>query len=111
MRMSELSEYLFELLLEIPNDQEDLIATDIDVLEAFGMARSARRGATTSAQAKNAYQDIIDWMNHWKFGEKYLVHGPMGVVYFEQKQMLNKSFDFLQPSKKVTLEYAISIKV
>ena len=111
MRMSELSEYLFELLLEIPNDQEDLIATDIDVLEAFGMARSARRGATTSAQAKNAYQDIIDWMNHWKFGEKYLVHGPMGVVYFEQKQMLNKSFDFLQPSKKVTLEHAISIKV
>jgi hypothetical protein len=35
MRMSEFSEEFFELLLEIQNDRSDLIASDIDVLEAF----------------------------------------------------------------------------
>jgi hypothetical protein len=47
--MSEFSEEFFELLLEIQKDRPDLIASDIDVFEAFGMARSARRGATTRA--------------------------------------------------------------
>jgi hypothetical protein len=46
MRMSKFSEEFFELLLEIQKDRPDLIASDIDVLEAFGMSRSARRGAT-----------------------------------------------------------------
>ena len=53
MRMSEFSEEFFEILLEIQNDQAYLIANYIDVLEAFGMARSERRGATTRAQAAN----------------------------------------------------------
>jgi hypothetical protein len=39
MMMLEFSEELFELLLEIQKDRPDLIASDIDVLEAFGMAR------------------------------------------------------------------------
>ena len=33
MRMSEFSEYFFELISEIKKDQADLIATDVDVLE------------------------------------------------------------------------------
>ena len=49
----------FELLLEIQKDLAYLIATDIDVLEAFGMARPERRGATTRAQATNVSWDII----------------------------------------------------
>lgn len=94
MRMSEFSEEFFELLLEIQKDRPDLIASDIDVLEAFGMARSARRGATTRAQAANVSQDIIDWMNRWNIGENDVVHGPMRVVYSERKQMLVKFLEF-----------------
>jgi hypothetical protein len=41
------------------------------------MARSARRGATTMAQAANVSQDIIDWMSRWNIGEKDVVHCPM----------------------------------
>ena len=53
------------------------------------MARSARQGATTWAQAMNLSQDIIYWLNHWNVGENYVVNGPMQVVYSERKQMLN----------------------
>ena len=63
MRMSELSEEFFELLLEIQKYQADLIANDIYVLEAFGIVRSERRGDTTRSQAMNVSQDSIDWMN------------------------------------------------
>jgi hypothetical protein len=41
------------------------------------MARSARQGATTRAQAVNVSQDIIDWMNCWNIGENNVVHGPI----------------------------------
>ena len=92
MRMSEFSEEFFEILLEIQNDQAYLIANYIDVLEAFGMARSARRGDTTSSQAVNVSQDIIDQMNGWNVGENYVVNDPIQVVYYERKQMLNKIF-------------------
>ena len=63
MRMSELSEEFFELLLEIQKDQADLIENDIDVWEAFGMVRSSILGDTTRSQAMNVSQDIIYWMN------------------------------------------------
>ena len=92
MRMSEFSEEFFEILLEIQNYQAYLIADYIDVLEAFGMARSARQGDTTSSQAVNVSQDIIDQMNGWNVGENYVVNGPIQVVYYERKQMLNKIF-------------------
>ena len=53
MRMSESSKDSFDRLLEIQKDQADLIATDITVLGSFGIVRSARQGATISAQATN----------------------------------------------------------
>jgi hypothetical protein len=84
MSISELSEEFFELLLEIKKYRPDLIASDIDVLEAFGIARSVIRGATTRA---NISQDIIDWTDRWNIGEHYVMHGPMRVVYSEQNQM------------------------
>jgi hypothetical protein len=49
MRMSEVGPYFFDMLLEIQKDRPDLIHSDIDVLEDFGLARSERRGATTRA--------------------------------------------------------------
>ena len=94
MRMSELSEYFFELFLEIKKYQADLIATDIDVLEALGMASSARQGDTTRAQVTNVPQDIIDWINRWNVGENDVVNSPMRVVCSERKQMLNKKSEY-----------------
>ena len=67
MRMSELSEEFFEILLEIQKDQADLIENDIDVWEAFGMVRSSILGDTTRSQAMNVSQDSIDWMNFFFF--------------------------------------------
>ena len=94
MRMSELSEDLFDLLLEIKKDQAYLIANYIDILGAFGMERSERRGDTARTQAINVSQDIIDWRNCWNVGENNVVPGPMRVVYSEQKHMLNQILRF-----------------
>jgi hypothetical protein len=76
MRMSEFSGKFFELLLEIQKDRPDLIYSDIDVFEAFGMARSVRRGATTMTQAAYVSHDIIDWMNRSNIGEMMLCMAP-----------------------------------
>jgi hypothetical protein len=68
MNMSEFSEESYNFFMEIQKNRPDLIESDIDVLEAFGMARSARsarRGANTRAQSANVSQDIIECMNRW----------------------------------------------
>ena len=39
IRMSEFGTYLFDMLLEVQRDRPDLIHSDIDVLEDFGLAR------------------------------------------------------------------------
>jgi hypothetical protein len=88
MKMSDFSEILFATLLDIQGERDDLIAGDIDVLDAYGLARSLRRGATTRAQAAQVPQDIIDWVNRWNIGEDDVVHRPMRVVYSERKQMM-----------------------
>jgi hypothetical protein len=67
---------------------------DIDVLDAYGLARSLRRGATTRAQAAQVPQDVIDWVNRWNIGEDDVVHGPMRVVYLERKQMMETFLAF-----------------
>jgi hypothetical protein len=74
MRMSEFGPYFFDMLLEIQKDRPDLIHSDIDVLEDFGLARSEQRGATTRAQIVKVPKDIIDWVNIWNIGEGDVVH-------------------------------------
>jgi hypothetical protein len=88
MKMSDFSETFFATLLDIQGERDDLIAGDIDVLDAYGLDRSLRRGATTRAQAEQVPQDVIDWVNRWNIGEDDFVHGPMWVVYLERKQMM-----------------------
>jgi hypothetical protein len=63
MKMSDLSETLFATLLDTQGKRDDLIAGDIDVLDAYGLDISLRRGATTHAQAAHVLQDVIDWVN------------------------------------------------
>jgi hypothetical protein len=51
MKMSEFDEPFFIILLEIQKDGPYLIASGIDVLEAYGLSLSLMRGATTREQA------------------------------------------------------------
>jgi hypothetical protein len=94
MKMSDFSETFFASLLDIQGERDDLIAGDIDVLDAYGLARSLRRGATTRAQLAQVPQYVIDWVNHWNIGEDDVVHGPMRVVYSERKQMMETFLAF-----------------
>jgi hypothetical protein len=95
MKMSDFSEIFFATLLDIQGERDDLIAGDIDVLDAYGLARSLRHGATTCAQAEQVPQYIIDWVNCWNIGEDFVVHRPMRVVYSERKQMMETFLKFL----------------
>jgi hypothetical protein len=81
MKMSDFSETFFATFLDIQGKLDDLIGGDIDVLDAYGLARSLRRGATICAQAAQVPQNVIDWVNRWSIGEDDVVHGPMRVVY------------------------------
>jgi hypothetical protein len=80
--------------LDIQGECDDLIAGDIGVLDAYGLARSLRRGATTRAQAAQVPQDVIDWVNRWNIGEGDVVHGPIRVVYSERKQIMETFLAF-----------------
>ena len=75
--MSHFSDFFFGTLLEIQEERPDLISADMNVLEDFGLARSARRGATTRAKEAGVDKDDIDWMNRWNIGEDDVVRGPM----------------------------------
>jgi hypothetical protein len=57
---AEFATFFFDMLLEIQKDRSDLIHADVDVLEDFGLARSARRGATTRAQVAKVLKEVID---------------------------------------------------
>ena len=50
MIMLEFGKSFFDVILELKRDRHDMIHSDIDVLEDFGLARSERRGVTTRAQ-------------------------------------------------------------
>ena len=92
--MSEFGTYLFDMLLEVQRDRPDLIHSDIDVLEDFGLARYERRGATTRAQIVKMPIDIIDWVNRRNIGKGDVVHGPTRVLYSEQKKIIETFFEF-----------------
>jgi hypothetical protein len=94
MKMSDFSETLFATLFDVQGERDDLIAGDIDVLDAYGLARALRRGATTRAQTAQVPQYIIYWVNRWNIGEDDVVHGPMWVVYSERKQMMETFLAF-----------------
>jgi hypothetical protein len=94
MKTSDFSETFFATLLDIQGERDDLIAGDIDVLDAYGLARSLCCGVTKCAQSVQVPQDVIDWVNRWNIGEDDVVHGPMRVVYSERKQMMETFLAF-----------------
>jgi hypothetical protein len=88
MKMSDFSETFFATLLDIQGERDDLIAGDIDVIDAYGLARSLRCGDTIRSQAAQVPQDVIDWVNRWSIGKDDVVHGSIRVVYSDRKQMM-----------------------
>ena len=82
--MSEFTDCLFSMILDIQQDRPNLIDPDIDVTNNNGLSSSKRRGATKRSQYDKVPEDFINWTNRWNIGGEYLVHGPMRVVYSEK---------------------------
>ena len=95
--MYEFADSFFCMLLDIQQDQPDIIAPNVDVINDYGISGSERWGATTRAQADKVSEDVINWTNHWNIGEDDVVHGPVCVVHSEFKQMLDTFLAFSLP--------------
>jgi len=65
-KMSDFEENIFDKLLAIQEERPDLIAPEIDMLDAYGLARSFRRGATTQAENQGVAPADIDYIMRWK---------------------------------------------
>jgi hypothetical protein len=90
LKMRHFEERVFEKLLDIQSDCPHLIPGELDVYEAFGLARSFRRGATTRAQNCGVSQPDIDWINRWRSSEgadDAYFSGDMRVHYSDTRQM------------------------
>ena len=98
--MSALEEPIFGLLEEIQTERPDLIPEGIDIRDAYGLARSFRRGATTRAENRGVSEALIDYFNRWKQSkdadEPYF-QGNMRVHYADQRQMAEKFIKFSRP--------------
>jgi len=78
----------------------DLIPDGIDIRDAYGLARSFRRGATTRAENKGVPEPLIDYFNRWKEskdGDGPYFRGGMRVHYAEQREMAEKFLKFSAP--------------
>jgi len=49
-----------------PRVEPDLIPSEVDCYEHFGVSRSFRRGTTSSAHARGVDKDIVDLTNRWR---------------------------------------------
>jgi hypothetical protein len=98
--MSDFEEAIFDRLLQVQTDRPDLIDPGIDVLEAFGLARSFRRGATTHAQNQRVSESDINWISRWgKQGDNEkspYFQGNMRVRYSDKGQMAKTFLRFSQ---------------
>ncbi len=94
-KMYSFSEAFFGHLLAIREQDPSLFEPEADILNNYGLPRSARRGATTRATNTKVPQPDIDWINQWNTGGDEIVDGPMHIIYSEQKQMLETFLHFL----------------
>ena len=97
LRMNHFEDRIFEKLVDIQAEMPHLIPADMDVYEAFGLARSFRRGATTRAQNRGVSQPDIDWINRWRTGEggnDAYFSGDMRVHYSDTRQMVQTFLRF-----------------
>jgi len=60
---------LMDRLHIIQGERPDLIASDVNVHEDYGISRSFRRGATTEARNRGVQPNDIDVMNRWRNAE------------------------------------------
>ena len=64
--MVDFEDDVFKKLISIQASKPALIATELDVEEEFGLARSFRRGAVSRAGAQGVAEADIVWMNRWR---------------------------------------------
>ena len=97
LRMHQFEDRIFGKLVDIQADSPHLIPAEMDVYEAFGLARSFRRGATTRAQNCGVPGPDIDWINRWRTGEggdDAYFSGDMRVHYSDTRQMVQTFLRF-----------------
>jgi hypothetical protein len=95
MKMRDFAEEVFRQLGEIQRTTE-LIPKELDVYEAYGLARSFRRGATTQATNKGVKDSDINWANRWKAGtqSQTKTSGDMRERYADEQLMLESFLRF-----------------
>ena len=93
-KMYSFSEAFYGHLLAIRTKDPSLFEDETDILNDYGLARSARRGATTRATNAGVSEPDINWTNRWNTGGEEIATGPMHVIYAEQKQMLSTFLRF-----------------
>ena len=98
MKMSEMEPLLYELLSEIQKEHPMVISTRVSVVEEYGMSRSARRGAVTTAQVAGVDPTAIDLQNRWRSEAaargRMMTHACMRKHYSDIKLMLSKQLEF-----------------
>ena len=98
--MNHFKDDIFEQLEDIQQEHSDLIPEGIDVHDAYGLAHSFWRGATTWAKNCGVSEPLIDYFNRWKEskdgGGPYF-QGDMQVHYADQWQLAEKFLKFSQP--------------
>jgi hypothetical protein len=78
----------------------DLVHTDIDVREDYGLSRSCRRGVTTHARNMGIHPDVIQANNRWRTEESARGGRPwltMQDYYTDVKQSLPLLLKFSGP--------------
>ena len=61
---------LMELLHGIKESQPGLIPSDLDIYEDFGISRSFRRGATSTARTRGVDNKYVNLINWWRIFEE-----------------------------------------
>lgn len=76
LRASHLSMPLFRILKEIQFERPDLIPSEVEVDEEFGMGRSLRRGSNSQAINAGLRKEVIDRNNRWRKFERSKGRNP-----------------------------------
>ena len=83
--MYSFSEAFYGHLLAIRTKDPSLFEDETDILNDYGLARSAQRGATTRATNAGVSEPDINWTNRWNTGGEEIATGPVHVIYAEKK--------------------------
>jgi len=89
-KMSDFEEKIFDKLRAIQEERPDLIAAEIDVLDAYVLARSFCCGATTQAENRRVAPADSDYIMRWKEAKTAVgayFAGSMRIHYADQRQM------------------------